>query len=73
LSLAETPEEHMPVDDLVREADANRPDVEQALLNLKIDELTLKGVKNGLLPVSGPVQADNDAVSNELIVANTFD
>jgi outer membrane protein len=51
LSLAETPEEHMPVDDLVREADANRPDVEQALLNLKIDELTLKGVKNGLLPV----------------------
>ena len=51
VSLAETPEEHMSVDDLVREADANRPDVEQAMLNLKIDELTLKGVKNGLLPV----------------------
>jgi len=51
VSLAETPEEHMSVDDLVREADANRPDVEQAILNLKIDELTLKGVKNGLLPV----------------------
>jgi outer membrane protein len=50
VSLAETPEEHMSVDDLVREADANRPDVEQAMLNLKIDELTLKGVKNGLLP-----------------------
>ncbi len=51
VSLAETPEEHMSVDELVREADANRPDVEQAMLNLKIDELTLKGVKNGLLPV----------------------
>jgi outer membrane protein len=51
VSLAETPEEHMSVDDLVREADANRPDVEQAMLNLKIDALTLKGVKNGLLPV----------------------
>ena len=50
VTLAETPEEHMSVDDLVREADANRPDVEQAMLNLRIDELTLKGVKNGLLP-----------------------
>jgi outer membrane protein TolC len=50
VSLAETPEEHMSVDELVREADANRPDVEQAILNLRIDELTLKGVKNGLLP-----------------------
>jgi outer membrane protein TolC len=51
VSLAEIPEEHMSVDDLVREADANRPDVEQAMLNLKIDEITLKAVKNGLLPV----------------------
>ena len=51
VSLAETPEEHMSVDELVREADANRPDVEQAILNLKIDEITLKAVKNGLLPV----------------------
>jgi outer membrane protein len=51
VSLAEIPEEHMAVEELVREADANRPDVEQAILNLKIDELTLKGVKNALLPV----------------------
>ncbi len=51
VSLAEMPEERMSVDDLVRQADANRPDVEQAVLNLKIDELTLKGVKNALLPV----------------------
>lgn len=50
VSLAETPEEHMSVEDLVRQADANRPDVEQAVLNLKIDELTLKAVKNSLLP-----------------------
>ncbi|MGD0368981.1 MAG: TolC family protein [Acidobacteriaceae bacterium] len=50
VSLAETPEERMSVEELVREADANRPDVEQAILNLRIDELTLKGVKNGLLP-----------------------
>ncbi|HEX4039462.1 MAG TPA: TolC family protein [Acidobacteriaceae bacterium] len=50
VALAETPEEHMTADELVREADANRPDVEQAILNLKIDEITLKAVKNGLLP-----------------------
>lgn len=50
VSLAETPEEHMTVDELVREADANRPDVEQAVLNLKNDEITLKAMKNGLLP-----------------------
>ena len=40
----------MPVDDLVREADANSPSIEQAMLALKNDEITLKGVKNGLLP-----------------------
>ena len=50
VSLAETPEEHMTVDDLVREADANSPSVEQAILNLKNDEITLKAAKNGLLP-----------------------
>ncbi|MFZ0633531.1 MAG: TolC family protein [Acidobacteriaceae bacterium] len=50
VSLAETPEEHMPADDLVREADANSPSVEQAILNLKNDEITLKAAKNGLLP-----------------------
>jgi outer membrane protein TolC len=50
VSLAETPEEHMPADDLVREAEANSPAVEQAILNLKNDEITLKAAKNGLLP-----------------------
>ena len=50
VSLVETPEEHESVDDLVRQADANSPSIEQALLTLKNDQITLKGVKNGLLP-----------------------
>jgi outer membrane protein len=50
VSLIETPEEHESADELVREADANSPTIEQAVLNLKNDEITLKGVKNGLLP-----------------------
>ncbi len=50
ISLAETPEEHMPADDLVREAEANSPAIEQAILNMKNDEITLKGARNGLLP-----------------------
>lgn len=50
VSLLETPEERTPVEDLVRQADANSPSIEQAMLTLKNDEITLKGVKNGLLP-----------------------
>ncbi|HEX5234665.1 MAG TPA: TolC family protein [Silvibacterium sp.] len=50
VSLIETPEEHESADDLVRESDANSPTIEQAILNLKNDEITLKGEKNGLLP-----------------------
>jgi len=50
VDLTETPEERTPVDDLVRQAEANRPEIEQALLALKNDEITLKGEKNGLLP-----------------------
>lgn len=50
VSLIETPEEGEAADDLVREADANSPTIEQAILNLKNDEITLKGEKNGLLP-----------------------
>ncbi|HEX3986673.1 MAG TPA: TolC family protein [Acidobacteriaceae bacterium] len=50
VSLSETPEEHMSADDLVREAEANSPSIEQAILNLKNDEITLKAAKNGLLP-----------------------
>jgi outer membrane protein len=50
VSLIETPEEHESADDLVRESEANSPTIEQAILNLKNDEITLKGVKNGMLP-----------------------
>jgi outer membrane protein len=50
VNLAETPEERMSTDDLVREAEANSPAIEQAILNLKNDRITLKAVKNGLLP-----------------------
>lgn len=50
VSSIETPEEHSSVDDLVRQAEANSPSIEQAILAVKNDEITLKGVKNGLLP-----------------------
>lgn len=50
VSLAETPEEHASIDELVRQADANSPTIEQATINLKNDQITLKGVKNGMLP-----------------------
>jgi outer membrane protein TolC len=50
VSLIEMPEETAAVEDLVKEADQNRPEIEQGVLNLKNDRITLKGVKNGLLP-----------------------
>ena len=50
VSLAEIPEEHMTADELVRQAEANSPAVEQDLLTLKNDEIALKGAKNALLP-----------------------
>jgi outer membrane protein len=50
VDLVETPEEAMPPDDLVRQAEANRPEIEQALLALKNDQITLRGEKNGMLP-----------------------
>lgn len=50
VSLIEMPEERQSADDLVRQADANSPTIEQSIITLKNDELTLKGAKNGLLP-----------------------
>jgi outer membrane protein len=50
VSLIEMPEETAAVEDLVKEAYQNRPEIEQGVLNLKNDQITLKGVKNGLLP-----------------------
>ena len=50
VSILETPEEKTSVEDLVKEANANRPEIQQAIFVLRNDEITLKGVKNGLLP-----------------------
>jgi outer membrane protein len=50
VSLIQMPEESQSADDLVRLAEANSPTIEQSIMTLKNDELTLKGVKNGLLP-----------------------
>ncbi|MFP5266418.1 MAG: TolC family protein [Acidobacteriota bacterium] len=50
VSLDRLSEEDMPVDDLVQEAEANNPQIEQAVLNMKNDEITIKAMKNGLLP-----------------------
>jgi outer membrane protein TolC len=51
VSIAEIPEEKQPVDDLVQQAFKNSPVLEQATLALKNDEISLRGAKNGLLPI----------------------
>lgn len=50
VSLARLPEEDMSVEDLVKEAYANNPSIEQATLNMKNNELTIKAIRNGMLP-----------------------
>jgi outer membrane protein len=39
------------VEDLVKEAYANNPQIEQAVLSMKNNEITIRAEKNGLLPV----------------------
>jgi outer membrane protein len=51
VALGRLPEEDMSVEDLVREAYTHNPQVEQAVLTLKNNEITIKGEKNGLLPI----------------------
>jgi outer membrane protein len=51
VGLDRLPEEDMPVEDLVREADENNPEIEQAVLNMTNNQITIKAEKNGLLPV----------------------
>jgi outer membrane protein len=51
VSLEELPEEKQPVDDLVQLAFKQRPELEQAVLQLKNDEIAVKGARNALLPV----------------------
>lgn len=50
VSLDRLPEEDMSVEELVKEAYANNPQIEQAVLAMKNNEITIKAEKNGLLP-----------------------
>src|SRR5208337_3154996 len=50
VSLDTIPEETQPVEALVQEAFQQRPELEQAVLTLRNDEITLKGARNALLP-----------------------
>jgi outer membrane protein TolC len=50
VSLDAIPEETQPVEALVQEAFQRRPELEQAVLTLRNDEITLKGARNALLP-----------------------
>jgi outer membrane protein len=51
VSIEEIPEEKQPVEALVQEAFQQRPELEQAVLTLRNDEITLKGARNALLPM----------------------
>jgi outer membrane protein TolC len=51
VSLEELPEEKQPVEDLVQLAFRQRPELEQAVLTLRNDEITMKGARNALLPI----------------------
>jgi outer membrane protein len=50
VTLEELPEETQPVEELVQTAFKERPELEQAVLTLRNDEITLKGARNALLP-----------------------
>jgi outer membrane protein len=51
VSLTPTAEEEMPVEDLIRQAQADSPEAEEGALTVRNDEITLKAMRNGLLPV----------------------
>jgi outer membrane protein TolC len=50
VGLDRLPEEDTPVEDLVKQAYVNNPQIEQAVLNMKNNQITIKAEKNGLLP-----------------------
>lgn len=50
VNLDPLPEENQSVDDLVQVAFKQRPELEQAVLSLKKDSITIRGARNGLLP-----------------------
>jgi outer membrane protein len=51
VGLDRLPEEDMQVEDLVRQAYTNNPQIEQAALAMENNKITIKAEKNGLLPV----------------------
>ena len=50
VNLNPIPEENEPVEKLVQEAFRQRPELEEATLTVRNDEITLKGARNALLP-----------------------
>jgi outer membrane protein TolC len=50
VSLDQLPEEKLSPEELVQEAFKNRPELEQAVLSIKKDEITLRGARMALLP-----------------------
>lgn len=50
VGLDRLPEEDMSTEELVREAYANNPQIEQAVLSMKNNLITIRAEKNGLLP-----------------------
>ena len=50
VSIETIPEEGEPVESLVQDAFQQRPELEQAVLTLRNDEITLRGARNALLP-----------------------
>lgn len=51
VGLDRLPEEDMQVEDLVRQAYTNNPQIEQAVLAMENNKITIRAEKNGLLPV----------------------
>ncbi len=51
VGLDRLPEEEMQVEDLVKIAFINNPQIEQAVLSMENNEITIRGEKNGLLPI----------------------
>ncbi|WP_246153315.1 TolC family protein [Terriglobus albidus] len=50
VSLDRLPEEDVQIEDLVKQAYVNNPQIEQAMLAMKNNEISIKALKNGLLP-----------------------
>jgi outer membrane protein len=51
VGLDRIPEEDEKTEDLVKEAFTNNPQIEQAVLSMSNNEITIRGEKNGLLPI----------------------